>query len=273
MATLKEQSPVTLTITNNIAYVCLNKPNKHNALDLTMFYQIRTTIQTLKNNRQIRAVIVSGQGQDFCTGLDVKSVMKSLTAPIKLLAKWHPWQANLAQIVSTGWQQIPVPVIMVIQGRCWGGGLQIALGGDFRIATPDASLAIMEARWGLIPDMGGTVALRQLVRQDVAKELAMTGEIINGVKAHQLGLVSHLSEQPMEKAQALAMTICQQSPDSVAASKKLYNNSWFGSAGLALLRESYYQLRILLGKNSKIKAYNQTHDKADAKEFVCRKKW
>ncbi|MCJ8321734.1 MAG: crotonase/enoyl-CoA hydratase family protein [Colwellia sp.] len=264
---------VDLTIENNIAYVRFNRENKHNALNITMFNQIKTTINVLKNNRHIRAVIVSGNGDDFCTGLDVKSVMKSATAPVKLLFKWHPWRSNLAQIVSTGWQQIPVPVIMVIEGRCWGGGLQIALGGDFRIAAPDASIAIMEARWGLIPDMGGTLALRRLIRQDIAKELAMTGEIINGDKALEIGLVSHVVEQPMKKAIEMAKILCQQSPDSVAATKKLYNNSWIGSSGFALARESFYQLKILLGKNSKIKAYNQTHEKHQAKEFVDRKIW
>jgi len=264
---------VLMSIENQIAFVSLNQPQKHNALDITMFEQIKNTINQLKMNREIRAVIVSGQGEDFCTGLDVKSFSKSKSDPMKLLIKWHPWQANLAQFVSTGWQKIPVPVIMVLNGRCWGGGLQIALGGDFRVASPNTTLAVMEARWGLIADMGGTLALRQLVSQDVAKELAMTGEIIDGKRAHALGLVSHIAENPMKKAIALATTICQQSPDSVAATKKLYNNSWFGSPGLALWRETYYQLRILLGKNNKIKSHNQSHDKTQSKDFVERKRW
>jgi len=261
------------TVENQVAFVSLTRANKHNALNLAMFYQIKQTIKTLKKNQEIRAVIVSSSSEDFCSGLDVKSVMKSFTAPIKLLFKWHPWQANLAQIVSVGWQGIPVPVIMVVEGRCWGGGLQIALGGDFRIAHPDASIAIMEARWGLIPDMGGTLALRKLVNQDVAKQLAMTGEVINGDRALELGLVSYIDNCPMDKALNLAKLICQQSPDSVAATKKLYNKSWYGSSGLALLRESYYQLKILLGKNSKIKSYNQTHDSSQEKPFVKRQNW
>jgi len=273
MPTPDNKSLVELNIDNNIAYVRLNRVKKHNALNLAMFHQIRSTIKRLKSNSNIRAVIVSGNGDDFCTGLDVKSVMKSVITPIKLLFKWHPWQSNLAQIVSTGWQKIPVPVIMVIEGRCWGGGLQIALGGDFRVAAPNASISIMEARWGLIPDMGGTLALRQLIRQDIAKELAMTGEVIDGNKGLEIGLVSHIVEQPMEKAIELAKVLCLQSPDSVAATKKLYNKSWIGSAGFALARESYYQLKILLGKNSKIKSYNQTHEKHQAKEFVDRQNW
>ncbi|MBL4773960.1 MAG: crotonase/enoyl-CoA hydratase family protein [Alcanivoracaceae bacterium] len=270
---MSESKRVEVEIINHIAHVSLARPEKHNALDMAMFEAIVKTIKTLKKDRSIRAVIVSGQGPDFCTGLDVKSVLKSVKGPLKLLFKLLPWRANLAQRVSTDWQNIAAPVITVIHGRCWGGGLQIALGADFRIATPDASLSILEGRWGLIPDMGGTLALREHCRMDIAKELAMTAKFINGNEALSAGLVTHVSDNPLEQAQTLANEISQQSPDTVAAVKKLYNKSWFGSAGAALMRESFYQLKIIMGKNSKIKSYNQTHQPHQHKKFVQRKKW
>ncbi len=270
---MSEIKRVVVEIKDQIAHVCLARPEKHNALDMVMFETIVKTIKTLKKNRSIRAVIVSGQGPDFCTGLDVKSVMKSVKGPLKLLFKLNPWGSNLAQRVSTDWQKIGVPVIAAIHGRCWGGGLQIALGADIRIATADASLSIMEARWGLIPDMGGTLAFREHCRMDIAKELAMTARVIDGKQAQEAGLVTHLSDNPLTKAQELAEEISQQSPDSVAGVKKLFNKSWFGSKGSALMRESYYQLRIILGKNGKIKTYNQTHEPGDHKKFIPRKKW
>jgi len=264
---------ITVEIRNEIAYVNLNRADKHNALDMPMFYAIRKTIKLLKKNKEIRAVIVQGNGEDFCSGLDIKSVMKSRSDPLKLLFKWLPWQANLAQYVSTGWRDIPVPVIMAIHGRCWGGGLQIALGADFRIAAADASIAIMEARWGLIPDMGGTIALKELIQLDVAKELAMTGEVINGEQALAYGLITHLDENPAKRAVELAETISKHSPDAVAATKKLYNKSWWSNSGLALLRESYYQIRILLGKNFRVKTYNQTNLDKEPRKFINRKPW
>jgi len=270
---IRKDNRVTVEIKNKIAYVKLNRADKHNALDMPMFHAIKKTIKTLKSDRTLRAVIVEGLGEDFCTGLDIKSVMKNVSSPLKLLFKWLPWQANLAQFVSTGWTTIPVPVIMVIHGRCWGGGLQIALGADFRISAPNASIAIMEARWGLIPDMSGTVALKDILSVDVAKELAMTGSIIDGEQAFKYGLVTHIDNKPLERAIKLAEDISQQSPDSVAAVKKLYNKSWSNKPGFALMRESYYQIKILLGKNSKIKAYNQTHPEKNAKDFLERKKW
>lgn len=264
---------VTLNITDGIAYVSLNRIEKCNALDMAMFLAIRKTIKRLQVNRIIRAVIVTGSGEDFCSGLDIKSVMSSAKAPLALLFKWLPWQANLAQYVSTGWREIPAPVIMVIKGRCWGGGLQIALGGDFRISTPDASISIMESRWGLIPDMGGTLALKELLRLDKAKELAMTGEIITGTQALNCGLISHVDEDPFERAVKLAKLISKQSPDAIAATKKLYNKSWWSKPGFALARESYYQIRILIGKNRAIKTYNQTHQDEKARKFINRKGW
>ncbi|WP_057830198.1 crotonase/enoyl-CoA hydratase family protein [Colwellia sp. TT2012] len=273
MTTNNIDKRIELQIKNNIAYVKFNRAKKHNALDMPMFYAIRDTINDLRRDRSIRAVIVEGKGEDFCSGLDIKAVMKSAKAPLQLLFKWLPWQANLAQYVSTGWRKIPAPVIMVLHGRCWGGGLQIALGGDFRIAAPDTSIAIMEARWGLIPDMGGTTALKEIVNLDIAKELAMTGGIINAEQALNYGLVTHVDVEPSEKALQLAQAICQQSPDAVAATKKLYNKSWWSNPGITLARESYYQIKILLGRNRKIKTYNQLHQDEKPRAFVNRQNW
>lgn len=270
---MTEPTRVKLEIIKHIAHVTLVRTKKHNALDLEMFKTIAKTIKQLKKDRSIRAVILSADGPNFCTGLDVKALMGAGKSPLKILVKWLPWSSNLAQIVSTGWQKIPVPVIVAIHGKCWGGGLQIAMGADFRICTPDASLSIMEARWGLIPDMGGTLAFRELMRMDVTKELAITGRIVDGQEAQSLGLVTYLSENPKGKALEIAKKIANFSPDAVAGTKKLYNKSWFGTKGMALFRETWYQLKILMGKNQRIKTYNQTHQDEKQKTFVNRKKW
>ncbi len=264
---------VIVAISNNIAHVKFNRADKLNALDMPMFIAIRNTIKILGKNRDIRAVIVSGSGDDFCSGLDVKSIMKSPMSMVKLLFKVLPWRANLAQVVSTGWQDIPVPVICAIHGRCWGGGLQIALGADFRFATPDSSLSILEGKWGLIPDMGGTIALRDLIAIDQAKRLAMTAEMFTGQQALALNLVTEITATPLADAQAFAESLISQSPDAIAANKKLYNKSWQSSKGWALFRESYYQIKVMMGKNMQRKVYNQTHDVEQKKPFLPRKKW
>ena len=257
---------------NDIAFVDFNRAEKHNALNMDMFKAIRQTIKTLKKDRNIRAVIVQGKGVDFCTGLDVRSVMKSPSNAVKLLFKFLPGQSNLAQYVSTGWQEIPVPVIMVLHGRVWGGGLQIALGADFRIADEEAMFSVMEARWGLIPDMGGTLALKELMPTDKAKLLAMTGREFSAKQAAKLNLVTKVSDSPLDAAKKLAEEIAQQSPDAVAGVKKLYKNAWWHSKGFALARESWYQIKVMAGKNQRIKTFNQTNPD-NTKPFKSRGNW
>lgn len=244
-------------IDHQVAHIRLNRADKRNALDLGMFESIARAQKEAAKNRDLRAIILSGEGVDFCTGLDVKSMMGDRSAMLKLLWKWLPWQSNLAQLVSTGWRKIPVPVIAAVHGRCWGGGLQIALGADFRIVHPEASLSIMEGKWGLIPDMGGTLALRELMERDHAMKLAMTAEQVSGTEACELGLASGQDSDPLAVARSFANSLKERSPDAVAAAKKLYRKSWYGSPGMALARETFYQARILSGENQRIAVSRQ----------------
>ena len=263
---------VKLEIDNGIALVTLNRADKRNALNMAMFKAIDRVSRQLKKNREIRVVIVQGAGEDFCSGLDIKSVMSNKLSALSLLAKWLPGKANLAQRVSYNWRKIPVPVIMVIQGRCWGGGLQIALGADFRFSTPGASFSIMEGKWGLIPDMGANLALRELVTKDVALKLTMTAEVISAQAALDYGIITHVSDQPLQDALQLAGQIKERSPDAVAAVKKLYHQNWFRAEWLMLAKESYYQVKILLGKNQG-KAIKKQLDPEKKVSYLPRKKW
>lgn len=260
-------------IEKNIAYVKLDREEKHNAINMQMFEELDHVIKLIKKNRTLRAVIISGSGSDFCSGIDVKSMFSNKKYAAKLLFKWLPWQSNMAQKVSTGWKDLPIPVIFALHGRCWGAGLQIALNGDFRFATSDSSISIMEAKWGLIPDMGGTLGLREIMSLDVAKELAMTGKEVNGLEASKIGLVSKVCDNPESEALVFVNTLIENSPDSIAACKKLYNKSWWSSKGMALARETWYQIRVFLGKNYRIKTYNQTHNEQEKKAFKSREKW
>ena len=259
---------VILYIDHQVAHIRLNRARKHNALDIGMFEAIAHAQKQVAKNRDIRAIILSGEGMDFCTGLDVKSVMRSRSGLLKLLWKWLPWQSNLAQVVSTGWRKIPVPVIAAVHGRCWGGGLQIALGADFRIVQPEASLSIMEGKWGLIPDMGGTLALRELTHRDQAMKLAMTAAEFSGTEALELGLATGLDSDPLTTARSLAEIFKQRSPDAIAASKRLYRKSWSGSPGAVLARETLYQARILSGANQRIAVRRQLGESVDFQKAV-----
>jgi enoyl-CoA hydratase/carnithine racemase len=261
---------IKLSIEDRIAHVELNRPDKRNALDLAMFEAIASVQKQLSGNRDLRAVVLSGAGVDFCSGLDVKSVMKDRGAMRKLLWKWLPWRSNLAQVVSTGWRNLQFPVIAAVQGRCWGGGLQIALGADFRLVQPDASLSVMEARWGLIPDMGGSLALREITGRDHAMWLSMSAQVFDGRHALELGLATALADDPATGARAMAVELCKRSPDAVAAVKRLYRKSWNSRPGILLARETGYQLRVLSGKNQRIAVGRQM---GNEREFLNPRKW
>merc|ERR1719183_40909 len=101
----------------------------------------------------------------------------------ELLERADGEAANLAQAVSYLWRGVPCPVVAAVHGACFGGGLQIALGADVRVAAEDAKLSVMEAKWGLVPDMGATAALRELTRRDVAREpleLGLVTRVVEG---------------------------------------------------------------------------------------------
>lgn len=240
-----------------IVNVVLSQPNKLNSLCIPMFEAIAEAASMLRNDRELnkdlRVVIISGEGRAFSSGLDAKGV--ALSGPKSSLNKLlkrpsgyggDDGVGNLAQDVCYLWRKLPVPVIAVLHGYCFGGGLQIALGADFRFSTPDCKLSIMESRWGLIPDMSASIVLRELVRIDVAKELTMTGRIIDAVEAESLGLVTRCVDDPMEEAMKVAREIIARSPDSVAASKELFQTTWMEADDATCLeKETTLQLKLI----------------------------
>lgn len=251
---------VQLNINNQVAHVILNRPEKCNALNFDMFRELDEVIGEIKRDRSVRGVILSGSDGNFSSGLDVKSVIKSPMQAVKLLFKWLPGNANLAQRVSIGWRRLPVPVIAVLEGVCFGGGMQIALGADFRIAASDARMSVMEARWGLVPDMAGLASLREVVSKDQALLLTMTAGVLSAQDALSKGLVTEVVDEPMARAIELAAVLVKTSPDANAAIKLSINNSWSSSIRSLLSRESFSQIRLLLSKNRLIAAKRQTSE-------------
>eukprot|EP01062_Namystynia_karyoxenos_P052824 TRINITY_DN42484_c0_g1_i1.p2 TRINITY_DN42484_c0_g1~~TRINITY_DN42484_c0_g1_i1.p2 ORF type:complete len:376 (+),score=117.58 TRINITY_DN42484_c0_g1_i1:68-1195(+) len=238
----------------DIAVVSLNRGSKYNALDMPMFRAIAQTADRLRTEEKLRAVILRGEGKAFCAGLDVKSVANPLAGAAgnvqELLRRPEGKVSNLAQDVGYLWRLIPCPVIAVTHGVCFGGGFQIALGADMRISHPDCRFSIMEAKWGLVPDMSGTVTLRDLVPKDVAMELAMTARIFKADEALRLGLVTRLADDPLQEAERLAKEIAARSPDSTAAAKRLLHSAWAASEQRALHLETEIQRHLLGGWNS-----------------------
>lgn len=243
---------VQISIDNGIALVRLNRPEKYNGLDMPMFTAITEAAKSLKKDRSVRAIILHGAGEAFCSGLDVKTVSKNPVNFLKLLFKPGRKISNLAQDVGYLWRDVPAPVIAVTHGYCFGGGFQIALGADFRFSTTDCEFSIMESKWGLIPDMSLAVTLRELISIDLAKELTMTARRFNGTEAREMGLVSRVCDDPMAEALAFAQELAERSPDAVAASKLLFNRTWSATDKAALDWETRLQKKVIGRANQRI---------------------
>jgi len=243
---------VQIDIENGIAMVTLNRPEKYNGLDMPMFRAITGAARRLKKDRSVRAIILSGAGDAFCSGLDVKTVSKNPTNFLKLLFKPGRKISNLAQDVGYLWRDVPAPVIAVTHGYCFGGGFQIALGADFRFSTADCEFSIMESKWGLIPDMSLAVTLRELISIDLAKELTMTARRFSGTEAGAMGLVSRVCDDPMAEAKIFAQELAERSPDAVAASKLLFNRTWSATDKVALDWETRLQKKVIGRENQRI---------------------
>ena len=220
-----EQQRVSVSVTDGVADVRLNRPEKRNALDPAMFAALVEAGERLRSDVSVRAVVISGEGPDFCAGLDFTS-FRAMTAGERLSATAQlPPSAGPAK--ATGqraayvWAELPVPVIAAVHGNALGGGLQITLGADIRIVAPDARLSLMEINWGLVPDMTGTQLLPELVGRDVAKELTYTGRVVSGEEAAALGLCTRTDLDPRAAALALAAEIAARSPHAVRAAKRL----------------------------------------------------
>jgi enoyl-CoA hydratase/carnithine racemase len=263
---------VRVTASGAIAEVVLDRPEKHNGVDFPMLRAVLAAQRQVKAARAVRAVVVRGEGPSFCAGLDFKSVLaKPAVAAGMATQLWWP-RRNEFQTWSMGWRALGVPVIAVMHGSCFGAGLQLALGCDVRVAAPDARLSLMEARWGLVADMGGPTLLRELVPIDVAKELAMTGRVVPAAEGKALGLVTHLSDDPYAHAVRLAEEIAARSPDAVAAGKFLMQEAWGAAEEVALAAERRWQRRLVGTKNQRAAmARGLAKDGQGAKPFSPRR--
>ncbi|MBX3621016.1 MAG: crotonase/enoyl-CoA hydratase family protein [Rhizobacter sp.] len=239
-----------------VAEVALVRADKMNAIDAAMFRAINEAIEQLRADPRVRAVVVHGEGRAFCAGLDMGRFAQmgqgqtSGTLGTDLLARTHGL-ANDPQQVAWGWRELPVPVIAAVHGVAFGGGLQIALGADIRIVHPEAKLAVMEVKWGLVPDMAGCVLMTELVRADIVRELTYTGRIVSGVEAQQIGLATRVSDDPLADARALAAQIAGMSPDAIRAGKRLLKGASPVRAAEVLMAESVEQQALIGSPNQR----------------------
>ncbi|KIN73245.1 Enoyl-CoA hydratase [Sulfitobacter guttiformis KCTC 32187] len=250
----KLMSRVSVTYENHIAHVRLTRADKMNAVDQEMITAVIAAGNEVAAS-DARVVIVSGEGKAFCAGIDISGLSGMIGKdPAELLMpRTHGADAdgqnttNQWQEFAMVWARMDIPVIAAVQGVCFGAGIQLALGADIRIAAPDASFAVMEMKWGIVPDMGGMVLLPRLVRSDVLRLMTYTAEPISAEQAERWGLVTQLADNPLAAAQALAETIAGKSPSAVRAAKRLIAVAQTADEAAVLDAESREQV-ALMGK-------------------------
>ncbi len=247
---------------DGVAQVRLVRSDKLNALDPAMFDALLDAGRALHESRRVRAVVIAGEGRAFCSGIDLGNFSKwqGGEAP-DFTARTHG-NANRFQHAALLWRKLPVPVIAAVHGVCFGGGLQLASGADIRVMAPDARLSIMEMKWGLVPDMGGNVLWRGLIREDVLRELTYTNREFSGEEAATLGLASFVDADPLARATQIARTIARRSPHAIRAAKAIFNRLGDATASEILMEESRAQ-HALKGSANQREAVASQMEKRD----------
>ena len=251
----------------NIAEVVLNRPDQANSLVMDSFFELVAVGEELKRDDQLRAVILRGKGKHFCAGLDMSLFPKEAGS-----AEWFSEHAdtivdaasgaNIFQRCATIWIDLQVPVIAALQGVAFGGGCQLALGADIRVADATTKMSLMETHWGLIPDMGLTQTLPPLMSMDKAAELILTAKIVNAQEAFNLGLVTRIGDDSHQQAFELASEIAEKPPQAIAAAKKLYRAAWREPRTSLLEMEAMLQAQ-LIGQAEQIERFKDNMKKKE----------
>jgi enoyl-CoA hydratase/3-hydroxyacyl-CoA dehydrogenase len=207
---------VRLSVEGAIAYITMSRPEAMNALNGKVLRELKHALAQVRANRAVRAVIFSGEGNAFISGADIKEMQELAAKPAAIRAFTAFGQGVLRDL-----EALPQPVIAAINGFALGGGLELALACDLRVASSDARLGFPEVGLGILPGLGGTQRTTRLAGRSVASELVFTGDLIRAEDAARLGLVDHVvaPAQLMETARGLAERIASRAPVAVAKAK------------------------------------------------------
>lgn len=245
---------VTITmLEDGIADVRMNRAEKMNALDAAQWAALSDTIDELKKTKGLRVVVLSGEGRAFCAGLDLASMQAERDPGVSSaggsLSERSKGIANAPQYAAWGWRELPVPVIAAVHGVAFGAGSQIMAAADIRIVHPDTRIAIMEMKWGLVPDVAGMALWRTQVADDVLREAVYTNREFNGTEAKALGFATHVSDNPHARAMELARVIANKNPHAIRGAKRLCNMLADASDAEVLQAESDEQVKVIRKPN------------------------
>jgi enoyl-CoA hydratase/carnithine racemase len=231
---------VSYEVVDRVAVVTIERPERRNAMDLDVFDQLRERAEQAAADRDARAVLVRGRGGVFSSGIDTSIFGGQAEEGITL------GFIDRLQSSFTAYAEIDKPTIAAVEGHCYGAGLQLALACHLRLVAPDARMSLMEARWGLVPDLGGTYHLPRIVGRGRATELALTARVVEAEEILAIGLaeVRLTGEDPAEEALEYARRLAS-GPHSLQEIPRLIRENEDRDRTSALRAEALAQVRCI----------------------------
>jgi enoyl-CoA hydratase/carnithine racemase len=224
-----------------VRHLVLNRPDKRNALNGELIGELGAAIEDAAADSDVRVVVVRGAGAMFSSGMDMNDLRELSEHPERLRAYRRPLLAwwNLLE-------EMPKPTICQIHGAALGGAFELALACDFRTMAEDAVAGIMEVRVGLLPDVGGCSRLPAVVGLGNAKELIMTGKVIDGREAHRIGFANRIAPAGAldEATDAFAGELLACAPTAVGLAKRVIDAAAKPALALTLEQEVAAQERL-----------------------------
>jgi enoyl-CoA hydratase/carnithine racemase len=218
-----EYRDLTYDVSDGIATVTLDRPERMNAISAGMMASFSDALRAADADRNVRAIILTGNGRGFCAGLDLKEQGASANSNSVNGSGALPAKFDIANSPPIVLHQTDKPVICALNGPAAGYGLDIALGCDIRIASENAKMAAVFTRRGVLPESGGTWLLPRLVGWAKASEIAFTGRVLSAQESLEAGLVSKIvpHDSLMDETRALATEIAKNAPMAVQATKRM----------------------------------------------------
>ncbi len=232
---------------DGVAILTLNRPETHNAMNHTMFIELGAAAKELQNDPEVRAVVMTGAGKSFSSGLD----LGSFAGLMQLSALQIHSFLKEVQGTYLAYEMMDKPVIAAVNGLAFGGAMEIMLACDIRIASEDAKFNLMEIKFGIIPDLGACKRLARLVGNGYAKELILTGDTIDAAEAYRIGMVEHVypKDQVLPEALKLARRLAEGPILGIALAKQVINRCWDSDPETALEFEAIAQTLCLVSED------------------------
>ncbi|MEU0070049.1 enoyl-CoA hydratase/isomerase family protein [Streptomyces sp. NPDC006332] len=240
---------------DRIAVLTLDRPERLNAVGSATVERLRQALDNVRDNGDVRALVLTGAGRAFSAGADLGEI-ESFTAP----GQFRAFVGRLTETFAL-LEDFPKPSVAAIHGFAFGGGLELALACDLRVAERGTRLGLPEMKLGVLPGAGGTQRLPRLVPPAIAKQMILTGEPIDAERARELGLVNELAEPgtALAAAEALARTLAAGAPLALAAGKRLidYGLGMDLEAAIAYERETVSVLFSTEDRVEGLKAFRE----------------